>query len=322
MRTFWFGDSCQAALRGIGDLVLNPKDEILQPSELAELGRGCSVMVLDRLTPVTAELLALMPDLVAVVRGGVDYRHLNVIAASEVGVLATQVNAAYRASVAEMVLALMLSASRSITPYVNQYQAGQVPRPRPGQQVSGATVGLIGYGRIARHLAPILTAMGAVVIASDPIAEIAMPVERVTLKALLGRADYVVPLVVVNDSTRNLINETTLRQMKPTAWLINCSRGDVIEEAALERALDEKWIAGAAMDVGLATDQMPSPHLARRSDVLATPHVGGITRESFEAQAMQTVEQTAEILQGRIPFGALNAEHATRIARLRDRWAP
>ncbi len=317
-RTFWFGDSCIAAMKEVGEVVLNPTDKVLPPAELAELGRDCTIMVLDRLTPVTAELLSLMPNLVAVVRGGVDHRWVDVKAASEAGVLVTQVNAGYRASVAELVLALMLDAARGVTHYVIEYRKGTVPRPIPGQQIAESTVGLVGYGRIAQHLARILIAMGANVIATDPVAEIAAPVERVTLKALVERSDYVVPLVVATEQTKNLLDEAMLRSMKKTAWLVNCSRGDVVDEVALAKLLDEKKIAGVAMDVGWAEDQMPSPELARRSDVIATPHVGGITRQSFESHAMQTVEQTAIILKGEIPYGALNAERSQRIERLRS----
>ena len=97
---------------------------------------------------------------------------------------------------------------------------------------------------------------------------------------------------------------------------MNLSRGNLVDEAALERALDEKRIAGAALDVGRAPDQMPSPHLARRPDVVATPHMGGLTQAAIEGQAMETVAQVAEILQGRVPNGAVNAEHANRLRRL------
>lgn len=318
-RTFWFGDACVDAMKDVGEVVLNPADRVLTPGELAELGRDCSVMVLDRLTPVTAELLRLMPNLVAVVRGGVDHRWIDVNAASEAGVIVTQVNAGYRASVAELVLALMLDAARGVTHYATEYRKGIVPRPVPGQQIAEANVGLVGYGRIAQHLARILIAMGANVLATDPVADIAAPVESVSLKSLMERSDYVVPLVVANDQTRNLLNDPMLSSMKPTAWLINCSRGDVVDETALLRLLDGKKIAGAAMDVGWAEDQMPSPELARRPDVIATPHVGGITRQSFESHAMQTVEQTSMILRGEIPYGALNADRAHRFERLRSR---
>jgi D-3-phosphoglycerate dehydrogenase len=321
-REMWFGERCLAAMRGVADVVLNPTDEVLAPRALAELGRGCTALVLDRLTPVTAELLALMPDLVAVVRGGVDHRHVDVAAASAAGVLVTQVDAAYQASVAELVIALMLDAARSVTHYATTYRAGSVPRPLPGRQVAGATVGIVGYGRIARRLAAILHAMGARVLAYDHAAPVDAPAERVALEFLVETSDYVVPMAHSTPGAPPLIDGLLLRRMKPTAWLVNAARGDLVDEAALERALDARILAGAAMDVGWAVDQMPSPHLARRPDVIATPHVGGITRESFESHAMQTVDQVAAIVAGRMPAGALNPDAAQRLERLRSALSP
>ena len=105
--------------------------------------------------------------------------------------------------------------------------------------------------------------------------------------------------------------------MKPSAFFINLSRGNLVDEAALARALDEGRIAGAALDVGRAPDQMPSSALARRADVIATPHAAGLTPQAVEHQAFDTVNQVAELLAGRIPPGAVNAEAASRLARLR-----
>ena len=113
------------------------------------------------------------------------------------------------------------------------------------------------------------------------------------------------------------MNDAAFARMKPTAYFINVSRGNLVDEAALARALDRKLIAGAALDVGRAPDQMPEPALARRPDVIATPHVGGLTPTAIEHQALETVAQVAEILQGRVPKGAANAESASRLARLR-----
>jgi D-3-phosphoglycerate dehydrogenase len=104
--------------------------------------------------------------------------------------------------------------------------------------------------------------------------------------------------------------------MKPTAWLVNASRGNLVDEAALEAALDAGKIAGAALDVGRAPDQKPSPHLAARPDVIATPHIAGLTPEALEHQSMETVRQVAAILRGEAPPGAVNAEHATRLTQL------
>jgi D-3-phosphoglycerate dehydrogenase len=105
--------------------------------------------------------------------------------------------------------------------------------------------------------------------------------------------------------------------MKPTGFFINASRGELVDEAALADALDAGRVAGCALDVGRAPDQMPTPALARHPKVLATPHVGGLTPPAVAHQALETVSQVAEILKGRDPAGAVNVNHAWRLARLR-----
>ena len=104
--------------------------------------------------------------------------------------------------------------------------------------------------------------------------------------------------------------------MKPSAFFINMSRGNLVDETALARALDERRIAGAAMDVGRAADQMPSLALASRLDVIATPHAAGLTPQAIEHQAFDTVKQVAELVAGRMPPHAVNADAASRLARL------
>src|SRR6185312_14255164 len=105
---------------------------------------------------------------------------------------------------------------------------------------------------------------------------------------------------------------------KPTAFFINMSRGQLVDEAALEKALNDKTIAGAAMDVGRAPDQRPSLHLAKRADVIATPHTAGLTPEAAEHQAFDTVKQVGELVAGRVPPGAVNTQDATRLSRLKS----
>jgi D-3-phosphoglycerate dehydrogenase / 2-oxoglutarate reductase len=153
------------------------------------------------------------------------------------------------------------------------------------------------------------------VVVADPYAEVPAggEAEQVTLSALLDEADFVVPLAVATAETRNLINAEALARMKRTAFLVNVSRGDLVDEMALEHALDQGVIAGAALDVGMAPFQMPSPRLAARQDVIATPHIGGLTPESLNHQAFETVAQVAAILSGAIPPGAANAGHAKRL---------
>jgi D-3-phosphoglycerate dehydrogenase len=108
------------------------------------------------------------------------------------------------------------------------------------------------------------------------------------------------------------MNAAAFAKMKQGAFLINVSRGNLVDEAALAVALESGRLAGCAMDVGRAADQMPTPRLAARPDVLATPHSAGLTLPAIEHQSMETVAQAGEILEGRVPAGAVNAEQWTR----------
>ena len=113
-----------------------------------------------------------------------------------------------------------------------------------------------------------------------------------------------------------MMNAGAFARMRRGACFVNLSRGELVDESALEAALDSGHLAGAAMDVGRAPDQMPSPRLASRPDVLATPHLGGLTPEAAEHQAMDTVRQVAALAEGRMPEGAVNAAEAHRLRRL------
>jgi D-3-phosphoglycerate dehydrogenase len=156
------------------------------------------------------------------------------------------------------------------------------------------------------------------VLVSDPHQSVSDPALRqVAQETLLADSDFVVCLVVANEETENLMNAAAFARMKPSAYFINLSRGNLVDEQALERALDERRIAGAAMDVGRAPDQKPSPRLARRPDVIATPHIAGLTPQAIEHQAFDTVDQARELIAGRAPPGAVNLEAATRLARFR-----
>ena len=137
-------------------------------------------------------------------------------------------------------------------------------------------------------------------------------IQHVPLDDLLGRADYVVCLAIANEQTENLIGQAALARMQPHAFFINLSRGNLVDEAALSAALRENRIAGAAMDVGRALDQMPTPELAKLPNVIATPHIGGLTPPAIESQALETVRQVEQIVAGEVPPGAVNANSWTR----------
>jgi D-3-phosphoglycerate dehydrogenase / 2-oxoglutarate reductase len=313
----YYGRRAVAALREMAEVRVNSTGEVLDAAGLAEHARGCEIVVSDRQTPGYAEFFTRAPDLVAFLRCAVDIRNVDVEAASRNGILVTRATPGFAASVAEMALGFMVDLARHVSASVLDYRAGREPEPRMGRQLKGSVVGIIGYGVIAQHLAPIAVALGMEVLVADPYKTVAdAGVRQVAFEELLQSADFVVCLAVATEETESLMNAGAFGRMKRGASFINLSRGNLVDEAALEAALDEGRIAGAAMDVGRAQDQKPTLRLARRPDVIATPHTAGLTPSAVEHQAFDTVEQVRELLAGRMPPNAVNPEQASRLSRL------
>jgi D-3-phosphoglycerate dehydrogenase len=309
----YYGPRALAALRELGEVKLHYGVQPLAGDALVQAAGDCDLIVSYRQSPAPAELFASLPKLVAFLRCAIDIRNVDVAAASRTGVLVTQASAGFVAAVAELAFALMIDLARGVTRAASRYHSGEVPPARMGRQLDGATLGVIGYGAIGRRVADLGVAFGMRVLVCDPYVKAdAAGIEQVALEKLLVEADFVVPLAVATVETENLLNDAAFATMKRGAFLVNVSRGNLIDETALERALDSGQLAGAALDVGRDPDQMPTPRLARRPDVIATPHIGGLTLPAIEHQSMETVAQAAEILQGRAPRGAVNADHWTR----------
>jgi len=314
----YYGDRAVAGLKALGEVRFNTAGRELTVPELIEASRGCEVIVSYRQTPGSPELFAASPDLVAFSRCAIDIRNVDVTAASVAGILVTQASAGFIASVSEWVIGAMLDLGRRITASAESYRAGVVPPAVMGRELKGSTLGILGYGQIAEYLARLAVALGMRVLVYDPYKKVGDPaLAQMDMPALLGESDFVVCLVVANDATEKLVNAAAFAAMKPGAYFINASRGNLVDDDALVAALESGRLAGVALDVGRAPDQMPVPALARHPKVIATPHTAGLTLPAIEHQSLETVAQVAEILQGRAPKGAVNAAQATRLARLR-----
>jgi D-3-phosphoglycerate dehydrogenase len=292
---------------------LHEADDALDAAGLIDAARDVDIIVADRLTEGPGGIFPPLPKLRAFVRCAVDIRNIDVEAASAAGVLVTRAGPGFVQSVAELALGFMVDLSRGISRATADYHAGRKPEVRMGRQLAGSRLGIIGYGSIGRYLAPVAKSLGMTVLVADPFVTVDdADIEHVSLEDLLGRTDYVVCLAVANGQTENLIGQAALARMRPHAFFINLSRGNLVNEAALTAALRENGIAGAAIDVGRARDQMPTPELARLPNVIATPHIGGLTPPAIESQSLETVRQVEAIIDGKVPAGAVNAAHWTR----------
>jgi D-3-phosphoglycerate dehydrogenase len=305
----YYGPRAVAGLKEVGDVQLHRGSTPLEGENLVKAATDCDLIVSYRQSPGPAALFERLPKLKAFLRCAIDIRNVDVAAASKAGVLVTQASAGFVTSVSELVIGLLVDLSRGITRSTIEYRSGHVPGATMGKELKGSTLGVIGYGAIGREVVRVARALGMRVLISDPYVK---DVEQTPFDELLKESDYVVPLAVATPETENFMNRSSFAKMKRGAFFINVSRGNLVDEAALEAALDSGQIAGCAMDVGRAPDQMPTPRLAARPDVIATPHTAGLTVPAIEHQSLETVAQAGEIVRGRVPKGAVNAAHWKR----------
>lgn len=313
MRRNYYGERSLKGLQAAAEVMLHQGDAPLDAAGLVAAARDADIIVADRMTEGRGEIFAQLPKLRAFVRCAVDIRNVDVEAASQAGVLVTRAGPGFVQAVAELAVGFMVDLSRGVSRTTADYHAGRKPEARMGRQLAGSRIGLVGFGSIARHLAEIAKALRMKIWVADPFVTIDDPaIQQVALDELLAASDYVVCLAVANAETENLIGQAALARMQPHAVFINLSRGNLVDEAALAAALRQNRIAGAAMDVGRAPDQMPSPELAKLPNVIATPHVGGLTPQAIEYQSLETVRQVEAIIRGEAPVGAVNADRWTR----------
>lgn len=316
-RANYYGATALAELQAIADVRLNAGEAPLVGESLVEAAQGCQVIISDRQAAAPASLFAALPELVVFQRCAVDARNIDLAAASAAGVLVTHASAGFGNAVAEWILGAMIALSRHLGDSVHAYRSGARPDIRMGRELRGATLGVIGYGAIGQRLCDIGLALGMHVLVADPFARVERSgIRLLPLDELLPQADHLVCLAPANPQTENLMDARRFAAMKPGSFFVNASRGELVDEAALLHALDHGPLAGCALDVGRAPDQMPSPALAAHPRVVATPHTGGLTPEAVEHQSRETVAQLAALLAGRMPAGAINAAEATRLSRL------
>jgi D-3-phosphoglycerate dehydrogenase len=299
-----------AALRKLGhELVLLP-DGVSEEALAAEAADADLILMC--YTRVTRRVIEAARKLKGIVKYGVGIDAIDIPAAIERKVPVVNIPEYAEETVAEGAFSLLISLARKLPALSRQMQGEGWAWPEPrwiGRDIAGSTVGIIGLGKIGRSMARMAGAgFRARVVAYNPgmtAGEMARHgAEKCeTLEKLLQKSDFVSVHTVLNDSTRHLIGEAELRAMKPTACLINVSRGAIVDETALIRALDEGWIAGAGLDVfsvePLALSGHPLSSLFGRDNVILTPHLTFYTEQAMDRLERETLERCLEVLEGR-----------------------
>ncbi|HEX6053786.1 MAG TPA: phosphoglycerate dehydrogenase [Gemmatimonadaceae bacterium] len=274
------------------ELVVRPG---LKGTDLADAIAEADAVLVRSATQITRESLARANGLKVIGRAGVGVDTIDVDAATERGIAVLTAPAGNTISAAELTLALMLALLRRVPAADRSMKAGQWDRKSfSGTELYGKTLGLVGAGRIGGEVAKRARAFGMTVIAYDPflIAERAqaLGIERAELEDVLRRADVVSLHVPLTEATAGLVGDRELALMKPSAVIVNAARGGVVSEDAIARAIREKRIAGAALDV-FEQEPLPADHPLRTLDnVVLTPHLGASTAEAQQNVAIEIAE--------------------------------
>lgn len=272
------------------------------PEVLEHLARQPVHGVISRSLPFGAEAFATAGDSLKVVsRHGVGFDNVDVAAATARGIPVLIAPAANGQSVAELAVALMLAAARRIPAQDAAIRAGGWDRASAGIQLSGRTLGLVGFGGIGKAVARAALGLGMTVVAFDPIAapEPGLSVERVdSLSALLPRSQVLSLHVPLTPQTRGLIGAAELAALPYGALVINTARGGLVDEAALAAALMSGQIFGAGLDT-LASEPPPTDHpLLSRPEVVMTAHIGGSTGAALETVASTAARHALAVIRG------------------------
>jgi D-3-phosphoglycerate dehydrogenase len=298
---------------GIALLAAERGDE----QELIELAPQADA-ILTNWKPVTAAVLDATPNCQIVVRYGVGLDNIAVKHATALGIPVANVPDYCVEEVSDHAMALLLACARSIVGFARSTRDGawDLAAGQPLPRLRGQTLGLVGYGHIARTLVPKAAGFGMTIIAYTPRlpADALAPFGKATndFDLLLRQSDYISLHLPLSGETHHLIDRRALQTMKPTAYLINTARGAIIDETALYQALTEGWIAGAALDV-LTTEPAAADHPLRTLDnVILTPHTAFYSDAAIKELQTKAAAQVKQALQGEIPANLVNSAVQTQ----------
>ncbi len=281
--------------------------------EMCDLVKDVSAVIVGDF-PVTPRVFDSASKLKLVAKCGVGYDNIDVDYATKRGVIVTNVPSVLSGPVAEHAVLLMLAVARKLVAADSSVRTNtwnEFTSREPGFELSGKTLGVIGFGAIGSRLADMAhNAFNMKILAYDPVVKPEKirehAAEPVSLDQLLARADIVSVHVPLSPATRRLIGERELRKMKPSSVLINTSRGKVLDEKALENALISGWITAAGIDVFEEEPPDPKSPLLKLPNITMTPHTAAFTSEATKALWLACIGAAIDVIQGTRPRAPAN----------------
>jgi D-3-phosphoglycerate dehydrogenase / 2-oxoglutarate reductase len=295
-------------LEGLAELVVLQGKK---PEEVVAQAQDCDALLNTYWGPITAEVMARMPKCRIIARYGIGVDTIDLDAATAAGIIVTNNPTYCIEEVAEHAMTLLLAGARKVALYDRLVRGGrwEVPPGKPIFRLAGSTIGLVGFGNIARKVAVRAAAFDMHVLFFDPFirqGQYDIPGKKVELDELLRTSDFISLHPPLIPQTRKMINDDAFSRMKPTALLINCSRGPVVDTDALVRALDTKKIAGCALDT-VDPEPLPSAHPLRgRENVIITPHTAWYSEQALVGLQAGAPNEVRRVLQGEWPVNVVN----------------
>jgi D-3-phosphoglycerate dehydrogenase / 2-oxoglutarate reductase len=282
-----------------------------KPDEFIEQATDCDALLNTYAGPITAEVMGRMPKCKIIARYGIGVDTIDLDAATAAGIIVTNNPTYCIEEVAEHTMALVLACARKVVFYDRLVRNGrwEVPPGKPLFRLAGSTLGLVGFGNIARQVAIRAAAFGMNVLYSDPFVkedQFNVPGKSADLDTVLTQSDFVSIHPPLTAQTRKMIGDEALSRMKRSAWIINCARGPIVDTEALVRALDAGKIAGAALDT-TDPEPLPNPHPLRgRENVVINPHVAWYSEQAMVGLQAGAPGEVRRVLTGEWPVNVVN----------------
>jgi D-3-phosphoglycerate dehydrogenase len=309
--TDYVWESLEVEKKILGDLGELVPLQTKKPEEFIAQAADCDALLNTYAGPITADVMAKMPKCRIIARYGIGVDTIDLEAATAAGIIVTNNPTYCIEEVAEHAMALLLACARKVVFYDRMVRAGrwEVPPGKPMIRLAGSTLGLVGFGNIARQVALRAAAFGMKVLYADPFVkegQFPEPGRKVELNDLYAQSDFISVHPPLMPQTRGMINDDAFGRMKPNAFIINCSRGPIIDTDALVRALEAKKIAGAGLDT-TDPEPLPNPHALRnRENVIVNPHVAWYSEQAMVGLQAGAPNEVRRVLAGEWPVNVVN----------------